>query len=188
MTPEELQEATGCSAERAMLWAEPLTAAMNRYEINTPARQAAFLAQIAHETLRFRYVREVWGPTPAQLRYGGRADLGNTRPEARAFADAAGIEVGRFYCGHGLIQVTGYTNHLKAGLALGIDAAAHPELLAEPEHAANSAGDYWASHGLNELADAEAFETITRRINGGLNGYADRCIGWDRTKAALGVA
>ena len=188
MSPEELQEATGCSAERAMLWAEPLTAAMERYEINTPARQAAFLAQLVHESGRFRWVREIWGPTPAQLRYGGRADLGNTRPEARAFADAAGIEVGRFYAGHGLIQVTGYSNHLKAGLALGIDAAAHPELLEQPEHAANSAGDFWSTHGLNELADQGRFELVTRRINGGLNGYTDRVIAWDRAKAALGVA
>jgi len=188
MRPDELQEATGCSAERAMLWAEPLTAAMAEYEIDTAARQAAFLAQIVHESGRFKWVREIWGPTPAQMRYGGRDDLGNTRPAAIAHAAAAGIEVGRFYSGHGLIQVTGYDNHLKAGLVLGIDAAAHPELLEQPEHAARSAGDFWRSRGLNEAADVAAFERITRKINGGMNGYTDRCVAWDRAKRALAVA
>lgn len=188
MTPEELHEAVACTVHDAEKWAAPLTAAMERYDINTPARQAAFLAQIAHESGRFRWVREIWGPTTAQSRYSGRDDLGNTRPEARAYAAAAGMDAGRFYAGHGLIQVTGYTNHLKAGLALGIDAAAHPALLEEPEHAANSAGDYWAEHGLNELADAGKFETLTRRINGGMTGYSDRCVAWDRAKRAMDVA
>ena len=164
MTPEELHEAIGCSAELAEDWALPLTAAMQQYEINTPARQAAFLAQIAHESGRFRYVREIWGPTDAQKRYEGRTDLGNT---------SAGD--GFKYRGRGLVQVTGKDNYRSVGAALGLpDILARPELLEQPQHAANSAGWFWKTHGLNELADEGDFIRITRRINGGLNGYAER--------------
>jgi putative chitinase len=188
MTPDDLIAIYQCSAGQAAKWADPLTAAMDEYEINTPARQAAFLAQVGHESGRLVYVREIWGPTDAQMRYSGRADLGNTEPQAIAFARAAGMEVGRFYAGHGLIQVTGYTNHARTAARLGIECAQHPELLCEPINAARSAGDFWQDHGLNELADEGRFETITRRINGGLNGYADRCVLWDKAKRVLGVA
>lgn len=176
MTPDELHEAVACTVHDAERWAEPLTAAMDEYEINTPARQAAFLAQIAHESGCFRWVREIWGPTNAQSRYEGRQDLGNTEPGD-----------GKRFMGRGLIQVTGRANHMRAAAALGIDCVEHPELLEQPEHAARSAGDFWRSRGLNELADAGSFEKITRRVNGGMNGYLDRCIAWDRAKRALGV-
>lgn len=177
MTPDLLQDATGCSAMLAEKWADPLTAAFEEYEINTPARQAAFLAQIAHETGRFKWIREIWGPTPAQVRYEGRADLGNNQPGD-----------GKRFMGRGLIQVTGRANYMHAAAALGIDCVNHPELLEEPTNAARSAGDFWRTRGLNESADAGEFERITRRINGGLNGYTDRCVLWDRAKRALGVA
>lgn len=188
MTPELLRDIMGCNVGLAAKWADPITAAMDEYEINTPARQAAFLAQVGHESGRLVYVRELWGPTDAQRRYSGRADLGNTRPEAIEFARAAGQEVGKFYAGHGLIQVTGYTNHARTAARLGIDCAAHPEMLCEPINAARSAGDFWQDNGLNELADEGRFEAITRRVNGGLNGYADRCVLWDKAKRVLGVA
>jgi putative chitinase len=177
MTSEELHEAVRCTVHDAERWAEPLTAAMEEYHINTPARQAAFLAQIAHESGCFRWVREIWGPTPAQLRYEGRQDLGNTEPGD-----------GSRFRGRGLIQVTGRANYMRTGAALGIDCVSNPELLEQPEHAARSAADFWEYHGLNELADEGKFETITKRINGGLNGYTDRVIAWDRSKTALEVA
>lgn len=150
---------------------------MAEYHIDTPARQAAFLAQIAHESGCFRWVREIWGPTQAQMRYEGRPDLGNT-----AIGD------GKRFMGRGLIQVTGRANYMHAAAALGIDCVDHPELLEEPENAARSAGDFWETRGLNELADTGSFEKLSRRINGGMNGYMDRCIAWDLAKRALGVA
>ena len=186
MTPDLLQAMTGCTPENAAKWADAIGAAMDEFEINTPGRQAAFIAQIAHETRLFRNLHELWGPTEAQLRYASRADLGNTMPEA--IANAGAEDVGHFYRGHGLIQVTGYTNHLKAAETLGIDCAVSPNLLELPENAARSAGDYWRTRGLNEAADAGEFERITRRINGGLNGYADRCALWDRCQRAMAAA
>jgi putative chitinase len=176
MTPETLHEATGCTAENAEKWAVPLTRAMAEYEIDSPHRQAAFLAQIAHESGRFRYVREIWGPTPAQTRYEGRVDLGNT---------SAGD--GFKYRGRGLIQVTGKDNYRSVGAALGLsDILERPELLEQPQHAAASAGWFWKTHGLNDYADADDFIRITRRINGGINGLADRQAIWAQCKVALG--
>ena len=102
-------------------------------------------------------------------RYEGRADLGNNQPGD-----------GQRYCGRGLIQITGRANYAAARnrmRAIGIDCPdfeAEPEQLEEPWWAALSAADYWTSRGLNPLADAGDFEAITRRINGGLNGQADR--------------
>lgn len=176
MTPDQLATATGCGLNVAGRWVEPLAAAFEEYKINTPARQAAFLAQVGHETGGFRWIREIWGPTPAQLRYEGRTDLGNTQPGD-----------GKRFLGRGLIQVTGRANYTRAAAALGIDCVNHPELLEEPTHAARSAGDFWRTRGLNESAETGEFERITRRINGGMNGYIDRCLRWDMAKRVLGI-
>lgn len=164
---------------------EPLNAAFAEFEVNTPGRQAAFLAQVAHESMGFIHTREIWGPTPAQARYDARSDLGNTKPEAIEIAARHGKTPGRFWCGHGLIQTTGYDNHREVRDALGIDCVEHPELLMEPMHAVRSAGLFWKKRGLNELADRGDFERITRRINGGLNGYDDRLAYHGRATEAL---
>ena len=173
--------AVGATAARAQEVREPLAAACAMYDITGPARLAAFLAQVGHESGGFRYSSELWGPTPAQRRYEGRADLGNTRPGD-----------GSRFRGHGFIQTTGRANHaavrdrLRARLSIPVpDFEAEPERLAELQWACLSAADYWDMRGLNALADAGDFETITRRINGGLNGYADRCARWERVKAVL---
>lgn len=153
---------------------------MGIFAIDSPQRIAAFLAQIAHESGRLVYVRELWGPTPAQLRYEGRADLGNTQTGD-----------GFRYRGRGLIQTTGRANYAatRDGLVhfvpLVPDFEATPEMLEAPKWAALSAGWFWYAHGLNDLADGDQFMTITRRINGGTNGYADRVALWDGAKAVL---
>ena len=140
-----------------------LNTAMNRYQIVGTMRVAAFIAQIGHESGQLKYVKEIWGPTVAQTRYEGRTDLGNTQPGD-----------GSKYRGRGLIQITGRANYKACGDALGLDLIAHPELLEKPLHACMSAAWFWATKGLSTLADEGKFETITRRINGGLNGMADR--------------
>lgn len=153
---------------------------MGIFAIDSPQRIAAFLAQIAHESGRLVYVRELWGPTPAQLRYEGRADLGNTQTGD-----------GFRYRGRGLIQTTGRANYAatRDGLVQFVplvpDFEATPEMLEAPKWAALSAGWFWYAHGLNDLADGDQFMTITRRINGGTNGYADRVALWDGAKAVL---
>jgi putative chitinase len=129
--------------------------------ITNAKRQAAFLAQVGHESGGLHWLVELWGPTATQLRYETRYDLGNVAPGD-----------GYKYRGRGLIQLTGRENYRKGGQALGVDLINNPELLGEPGLACRSAGWYWKSHGCNELADAGDFEAVTRRINGGLNGYA----------------
>jgi putative chitinase len=149
---------------------------MVRYEITARERQAAFLAQVGHESGRLRFTSEIWGPTPAQARYEGRADLGNNQKGD-----------GFRYRGRGLLQTTGRANYRALSQRLGVDFEANPELLAEYKWAALSAADFWGMKGLNTLADYGQFEKITRRINGGLNGYADRCKLWEQCKKAVGL-
>lgn len=155
----------------------PLGAAMDEFGIDTPVRQAAFLAQIGHESGQLQYTRELWGPTDAQRGYEGRADLGNV-------VDGDGFR----FRGRGLIQITGRANYAACGVALGLDLLAHPDLLEGPVNACRSAAWFWHLHGLNALADAGDFEHLTKRINGGLNGYPDRVGLWGRAKNVLAVA
>lgn len=159
LTAVQLADALDCPLSRAALWVDHLNKAMERYEINTKARIAAFLAQVGHESGRLFYVREI----ASGEAYEGRKDLGNTEPGD-----------GRRFRGRGLIQITGRTNYTLCGIALELDLLNNPELLELPQHAAMSAAWFWWNKKLNALADQGKFKTITRRINGGLNGYADR--------------
>ena len=181
ITDRLLIDATGCTAASAGLYAAHLDEACQRYSINTPARLAAFLAQVGHESRSLRYAREIWGPTAAQARYEGRTDLGNTEPGD-----------GFRYCGRGLVQTTGRWNYRRVTLRLRSrlgatvpDFEAEPAELERPMWAAMSAADYWDMHKLNDLADAGDFVAITRKINGGLNGQADRLARWAKAKRAL---
>ena len=144
-----------------------LNQAMREHEINSLLRTAAFVAQLAHESGELRYMEELWGPTPAQRRYEPASDLA-TRLGNRDPGD------GRRFKGRGPIQITGRFNSAKYGGMLGVDLVAQPELAATPPIAFATAGLFWLSNGLNALADAQRFETITRRINGGVNGLAER--------------
>jgi len=171
--------AAGCGATilRAAQWVQPIQTACDKYAVNTPLRMAAFLAQVGVESGRLCFVREMWGPTQAQTGYEGRADLGNTQPGD-----------GKRFMGRGLIQITGRHNYSVAAAALGLDLLNHPELLEQPADAALSAAWFWSTHGLNELADQGQFQTITRRINGGLTAYSERLQLYGAGKKALGLA
>lgn len=171
---ETLRAVMRCSDELATTYVEPINLTLVRYEITTRLRIAALLAQVGHESGGLRYVREIWGPTPAQQRYEGRADLGNTQPGD-----------GKRYMGRGLIQITGRANYADVGHALGIDAVDAPEVLESPLYAALSAGWYWHTRMLNPLADTGDMAAITRRINGGYNGLQDRMARYERALKAL---
>jgi putative chitinase len=150
--------------------------AMDEGNIKTPSRVAAFLAQLAHESGEYRFMQEIWGPTDAQLGYEGRADLGNYKQGD-----------GRRFAGHGPIQITGRANHKACGEALGLDLISEPLLITMPEHGTRAAVWFWNRHNLSKLADVDWFKTITRFINGGYNGLADRRQYWDRNRALLGL-
>ena len=144
---------------RAAAFLDPLNAAMLEFGITTPARQASFLSQVGHESGQLRYVREL----ASGQAYEGRADLGNTQR-------GDGVR----FRGRGLLQVTGRANYAACGKALGLDLLAKPELLEQTVNACRSAGCFWLAHGLNALADAGDQVKVTRRVNGGTNGLAER--------------
>lgn len=159
LTLTQLLKIMPLARARAAVFIEPLNAAMAEFGIATLARQASFIAQLAHESGQLLYVREL----ASGAAYEGRKDLGNVQ---------AGDGV-RFR-GRGLIQVTGRSNYAACGKALGLDLLAQPALLEQTVNACRSAGWFWQSHGLNALADAGDQVAVTRRINGGANGMAER--------------
>ena len=186
-------------------YAAYLDEGMARYEINTPARIAAFIAQIAHESGDFLRVeenlnyswqalRKTW---PAQFPSDEFAQRYHRSPEK--IADL--VYGGRFgngdeasgdgwrYRGRGLIQITFRDNYAAYAQAIADPSiSANPSQLAQPRHAALSACWFWKSRNLNALADAgteAAFNEITHKINGGWNGKADRIENWAQAKAVL---
>ncbi|MDI2589885.1 glycoside hydrolase family 19 protein [Pseudomonas sp. 681] len=163
ITQQQLLQILPNAGAKAGVFVSVLNTAMQRYQIVGMQRVAAFIAQVGHESGQLLYVREIWGPTAQQAGYEGRKDLGNT---------AAGD--GSKYRGRGLIQITGRANYTACGEALGLDLVKQPELLEQPQYACLSAAWFWATKGLNTLADAGSFDKITQRINGGQNGAADR--------------
>jgi len=156
-----------------------LNQAMQEHGVDTLLRIAAFVAQLAHESGEFRWMEELWGPTAAQLRYEPPSPLaqrlGNTEPGD-----------GKRFKGRGPIQITGRFNYRKYGDLLGIDLLAEPARAASPEVGFATAGLFWQSNGLNELADQRQFVAITRRINGGSNGLAARQAYYEQALAVLG--
>ena len=181
ITIEQIKSIMPHARSKVALYADALNDAMDVYNINTPKRQAAFLAQLAHESAEFRYVEEI----ASGAAYDGRADLGNTRLEALRIAAAHDSTPGRYWKGRGLIQITGFDNYADCGQALGLDLLENPEFLEAPANAARSAAWFWMTHGCNELADADNFRKITLRINGGLNGYENRLAYWKMAKEAI---
>lgn len=175
MSPSTLAQAMGIPMLRAQTWAGPITDAIDRFGVSSVAM---FLAQIGHESGSFQFVRELWGPTPAQVRYQGRADLGNLQPGD-----------GFKYRGRGLIQITGRANYRECGENLGLDLISRPELLEVPANAAASAAWFWSSRRIDNIAEPNndaAFLAVTRKINGGVNGLADRCERWALAKRFVG--
>lgn len=132
---------------------------MQEFGITTAARQASFLAQVGHESGSLVYVREL----ASGKAYEGRADLVNVQP-------GDGVR----FKGRGLLLVTGRSNYAACGKALGLDLLTKPELLEQTVSACRSAGWFWQSRGLNALADAGDQVRVSKRINGGENGLAER--------------
>lgn len=176
MTPEQLAACTRATPERAKFFYPYIDPAFNDFDINTPLRQAAWLAQIGHESGGLRYVKEIWGPTEAQQFYEVRKDLGNVQPGD-----------GKRFMGRGLLQITGRDNYEKVSKALATDFVSNPEMLEEPDMAVRSAMWWWQMRGLNELADVQDFIRITLRVNGGTNGLAERQALYATAKKVLGA-
>ena len=159
VTLGQLQAIMPLARARAVSFLPALNATMTEFGITTPARQASFLAQLAHESGQLVYVREL----ASGAAYEGRRDLGNVQP-------GDGVR----FRGRGLLQITGRANYAACGLALGLDLLAQPTLLEQTVNACRSAGWFWQSRGLNALADAGDQVKVSKRVNGGTNGLAER--------------
>lgn len=202
ISPDAIRQIMPAARGAADLYAHPLSDATDRFGISTPARLAAFLAQVAEESAQLNRVSEnlnyratsLTSLFPrhfneasaaavehqperiANILYAGRMDNGD---------EASGD--GWAFRGRGLIQITFRRNYGACGEALGLPLLDQPDLLLQPDNAAASAAWYWAANGLNELADAGEFVAITRRINGGTFGEGDREKFWETAKGVLGV-
>lgn len=192
MNASTLARCTGARLDRAQRYVDAVNEAMSLYAIDSPIRQAMFLANVGHESGGLHYSTELWGPTPAQKGYEGRKDLGNTQPGD-----------GFRFRGHGLIQTTGRYNHAAVRDRLRArfpdravpDFEREPDELAFTEWAALSAADYWDMRGLNVWADKGDFDGVCDLINrgrktekeGDSNGWVDRAKLYAAARLALGL-
>ncbi|MGR4042828.1 glycoside hydrolase family 19 protein [Pseudomonas sp. JDS08PS003] len=180
ITAQQLLQILPNAGAKAGVFVPALNAAMSKYAIITCLRMAAFIAQIGHESGQLRYVRELGND-----QYLSKYDTGTLAARLGNTPQADGD--GQKYRGRGLIQVTGRANYEACSEALFSDARLlnTPELLESPVYAAMSAGWFWQRAGLNTLADRGDFLTITKRINGGTNGLADREALYERALKVL---
>jgi putative chitinase len=181
-------------------WLGPLNDAMGLYEIDTPTREAYFLAQVAHESDGFRHLVENLNYSPAGLlstfptHFTAKEAVDYAHdPERianRAYANRLGngdeaSGDGFLFRGRGLLMLTGRGSYRRAGGGIGVNLEPNPDLLLDPLHAALSAAWYWQRTGCNEFADAHNFEAITRKINGGLIGQAQRLAWLGKIESAM---
>lgn len=194
---EEILQKSFPKCKKPGEWPGALNPAMEKYEINSIPRAAAFLAQVGHESCQLNHIEEnlsysarrlmtVW---PRRFPTIEKATPYARNPERLAnyvYANRIGNGPedsgdGWKFRGRGLIQLTGRSNYNAASAALGADLIADPDQLLAPPVAALSAAWFWQSHGLNALADdktddndIEDFTRITKIINGGQAGLQER--------------
>ncbi|HBP1226713.1 glycoside hydrolase family 19 protein [Pseudomonas aeruginosa] len=206
ITEQQLLQIFPNAGPQAGVFVGALNRGMTRFGITSPVRAAAFLAQIGHESSQLTRLVENLNYSARGLaatwpsRYRGadgnpnalalnlarhpQAIANNTYASRNGNGDEASGDGWRFR-GRGLLQITGRANYRTAGVGLGQPLEAEPELLEQPDWAALSAAWWWSTHGLNELADRGEFAAITRRINGRLNGQAERLALWGRARWVL---
>ena len=184
-------------------WATALNTVLPLYDIDTPARAAAFLAQTMYESSEFKILEENLNYSAAGLRatfpsYFRTTSLSYVyqhspqRIASYVYANRLGngdqdSGDGWTYRGRGLIQITGKYNYGEIGSAWGQDPTLILDYMLTPEGACKSAAWYWETNGLNDLADDDEFTTITIKINGSTNGIAARKALWALACRTLGA-
>lgn len=172
ITFAQLKEIAPTISDKAEVFIPYLNDTMAEYDITSVRQRAAFIAQIAHESGAFKYTTEIASGDA----YEGRKDLGNIYKGD-----------GRKFKGRGLIQITGRDNYGRVSRVFGHDFITNPELLATPQYAVRSAGWFWQNikgNGLMSLPEDwrsatrkySPFQYLCFRVNGGMNGYAERAM------------
>lgn len=199
---DQLSRSVGCNIDRAARWLSFIQNSIDKFDISNSKRIAAFFAQIGVESAYLSKTEE-------NLNYSDRGLLATfhthfTQQEAEDYARQPQRIANRVYAnrcgngdeksgdgwnyrGRGLIEITFIDNYRACGIGCNLDLINYPELLTVPANAALSAAWYFNSRGCNELADADYFDEITQKINGGQNGAAQRRALWTRAKSALSV-
>jgi putative chitinase len=195
VTAEQLQR-LGIGAQ----WVGPLNETFERFNITTPKQQAMFIGQCGHECGNFTKLEEglfysaaglmkTWPKRFPTLEVANQYAKNPKKIANCVYSNRMGNRDeasgdGYRFRGRGCIQTTGSANYFHAGKALGVDLIMNPDLVATPQYAALTAGFFWSTHGLNELAEAQDHRACCKRINGGLLGLDDRIV---RAKHALAV-
>ena len=199
MNSEQLAQALHMTPAKAEEWIDAINTTFETFDISTPEQQASFLGQCAHESNNFTALVEnlnykaeslckVW---PKRFPTLEAAQPYHRNPEAIANHVYAGrmgngdeaSGDGFAYRGRGLIQLTGRANYRACGEALGVDLEGNPDWVSSPMYAALSAGWFWSTHGLNDIA--ENIVAVTKKINGGTLGLDDRVAKTQRALEAL---
>jgi putative chitinase len=171
-------------------WVDALNATFQRFDISTPLRQAAFIGQAGHECGNFRIMEEnlnyraetlmrVWPKRFPTLDFAKQYERNPKKIANMVYANRMGNRDeasgdGYRFRGRGAFQTTGHSGYYHAGQALGEDFVMNPDLVATPTYAALTAGFFWDTHKLNQYADSRDYKTMTKKINGGYIGLADR--------------
>lgn len=195
LTIEKFQEIIQDN-EDLLQWYEALSTNLPDYKIDTLPRIAAFIAQCSHESADFKFIRENLNYRWSSLmrvfpKYFPTEELARryaNNPQAiasRVYADRMGngpesSGEGWLYRGRGIIQITGKNNYLKIAEAFGLTLEEVPDFLETYDGAVLSACWFWDTNGLNRLADVSDITGMTRRLNGGTNGLADRIARYNR--------
>lgn len=213
LTPQIIAAGTGSPIARAELWLAPIQTACGRFQINTPLRIAAFIAQCGHESMGLARTAESFDYsiaalpqvfrriTPALAATLGRQPGEKIVPIERQARIANIAYAGQYgngdspsgdgfaFRGSGLLQLTFRANFEAAGTDLSLDLAGEPDRVrTDPALGALTAAWFWSTKGLNVLADAGNFVGITKRINGALAGASHRNQLYVAAKQALGLA
>jgi len=171
-------------------WLDALNATFERFDIMNPLRKAAFIAQCGHECGNFKILEEnlnykaealmrLWPKRFPSLEFAKQYERNPKKIANMVYANRMGNRDeasgdGYRFRGRGCIQLTGHANYFHAGKALGEDFVMKPELVATPMYAALSAGFFWNTQKLNVFADNRDIKMMTKKINGGFIGLADR--------------
>jgi putative chitinase len=171
MTKQEFIKLVPSNPSLADRYYQPIKDTMDKFNIDTPLRQSHFISQLLHETGNLQYTQEI----ASGKAYEGRKDLGNTQ-----------VGDGARFKGRGLFQLTGRANYKAFGDYIGVDLIKNPELVANnPKIGSLVAGWFWNVKKLNKKADNDDIIGVTKSINGGLNGIADRVEKLKNAKAVI---
>ncbi len=171
-------------------WVDALNATFQRFDISTPIRQASFIGQCGHECGNFKILEEnlnyraetlmkLWKSRFPTIEIANEYARNPKKIANKVYSSRMGNRDessgdGYRFRGRGCIQLTGHANYFHAGKSCGEDFVMNPDLVATPKYAAMTAGWFWNTHKLNQFADVGDYKTMTKKINGGFIGLADR--------------